>query len=395
MSSYTVAYVSPYRSHGLYGIEGALDAINIRARLVSEGRWDELSRSERDYVAAIQSGLDEVARIRERTAVTLGERAVELSHEARVYDSGIAVLNDGAQGVDAAERVEQSMKSSAASKPKAAGSPIDLSSAFAAITLAPESEGPTFVDLGQKLLERLARLIALGVGEEEKRCDMLAKVRAAVEAGDENAFAEIEPQARALCLSMEDGGSRRLEDFARYLALCEVVGEAPRELAYGVMLSEIDRLQHELVRRRIEERVAHDIEDAIAEVGLESKGSITLNGAEGLLAVDSKAQGMGLFVHRGDDGALLFSTLSAVDPSSLGNEGRARVREGVRHLCQAKDRLLREAFAKRGLTIESYYDGPVDLSEVRFVPAIARIVSLNEINAEESYDVKVHRRVGE
>ena len=396
MSSYTVAYVSPYRESGLFGIEGALDAINIRSRLIAEGRWEELSRSERDYVSVIQSGLDEVARIRERTAASLRTRVIELSKESRVADEGITELHDHAQGVDATRLVESSIASSGTSKPETTTGTIDLSAAFAALTPRKEIVTPTLAERGNALLERLTKLIPLGQHEDEERSGMIEDVQAALESKDENAFTVIESRARALCLRMEDGGRKRLEDYARYLALCEIREEMPQELSYGAMLSAIERLQADLVRSRVEEKVAHDVEEAMAEVGLTSMGSFTLDESEGLIATDKQAPGVGLFVHRSTDGALMFTTLSATDPETLGNEGRARVREGVRQLCQDKERLLREALAKRGLVIESCYNSPVDLKRVRYAPTAARYISRQETSSsEEQKRITTQQRAGD
>ena len=150
------------------------------------------------------------------------------------------------------------------------------------------------------------------------------------------------------------------------------------------------------MRSRVEEKVAHDVEEAMAEVGLTSMGSFTLDESEGLIATDKQAPGVGLFVHRSTDGALMFTTLSATDPETLGNEGRARVREGVRQLCQDKERLLREALAKRGLVIESCYNSPVDLKRVRYAPTAARYISRQETSSsEEQKRITTQQRAGD
>lgn len=103
MSMRTLIHVMPpdiYHRLGLSGMELARSAVDIRARLVSEGRWEELTLYERDYVRAIQEGLDEVDALRQQVlarATAAPEKVV--APTATVEDAGLGEL--AADGVTA------------------------------------------------------------------------------------------------------------------------------------------------------------------------------------------------------------------------------------------------------------------------------------------------------
>ena len=377
MSSHTVMHVEPpdiYHRLGLSGMELARSAMEIRATLEREGRYAELSRYEREYVSAIQEGIDQVDALR-RQVLAQAAHVVDTapSRAAVVDDEGVGELELGGTTGDggAARRAALDANLRAEGAPGAVGA-TDLSGLLVRQKTSEDGGAGLYL---RRARERLDALVPVTQGER----DRVAETRRAVDELAASALdadgvrAIVEGRLAALERDLSEGGRDRAGELATYLALCNVMGERPDPVSYARMLEEIERLTRALVERKEREVVARKVSAALERAGLRDRGVVVLGGSRRRLLVDDRERECALALSEDGAGSFMLSTVASSDPGTAGKERRARMEASARRLCSTKQRRLLEELEAEGLVASVREDTEVDLGDIAFCREFAEL----------------------
>lgn len=401
MSSYLVRVDPPdiYHRHGLAGMSLARDAVDIRGRLVSEGRWDEIERNEADYIRAIQEGLDEVARLRGEVLARLDrEAARDGAPRAQVADAGLGKVSMGGRTASTGAATDAALAANLSRAGAAAEKIADLSGLLAR-QRGRARGAQTLGEYVEASRRRLAALVCVS-DEERTRVAELARVldelsRTRMDA--ESARRVVGSRLDALERDLSAGGERRASDLATYLALCQTLGERPRARDYAHLLEEVALLEKKLVDRKAREVVARKVSAALERAGLRDVGTSVLGGAERRLLAAEGERACGLALSQDDAGSFMITTVAAVDPARASRERRAALEAAARRLCSTKQRRLLEELEREGLVAAvSGHDD--DLSDMGYSVELDRALSdgdAERMRAERSGSRSRGREAGE
>lgn len=377
MSSHTVMHVEPpdiYHRLGLSGMELARSAMEIRAALEREGRYAELSRYEREYVSAIQEGIDQVDALR-RQVLAQAAHVVDTapSRAAVVDDEGVGELELGGTtgDGDAARRAALDANLRAEGTPGAVGA-TDLSGLLVRQRTSGDGGAGPYL---RRARERLDALVPVTQGDR----DRVAETRRAVDElaastlDADGVRAIMEGRLVALERDLSEGGQDRAGELATYLALCNVMGERPDPVSYARMLEEIERLTRALVERKEREVVARKVSAALERAGLRDRGVVVLGGSRRRLLVDDRERECALALSEDGAGSFMLSTVASSDPGTAGKERRARMEASARRLCSTKQRRLLEELEAEGLVASVREDTEVDLGDIVFCREFAEL----------------------
>ena len=314
-------------------------------------------------IAALEAQLDIGNKVKREMLARMSETAAG-NKEARVQAQSFGELAiQAASGIDIKVLAESSDATNLGQAVEAAGV-IDFIERFGSDVKREEQAAQSAQEYLNSAKARVTKLIAFSSIERATirrftaRCDELA-ARGGL-ARDVQPF--IEDEMEQLCSQLGEADSaNRMNLYLDYLALCLISGESPSDLTYAEMKAAVERMQDDIALRAFHEEVSATFDDALEEVGLTSVGTITLDEERGSLVVDDDGGACALFVSETEDGAFVFTTISANDPQSMTPDEQFATRDSARRLCEKKDRLLTEALARRGIATEVKYEYPVDL----------------------------------
>lgn len=380
MSMRTLIHVMPpdiYHRLGLSGMELARSAVDIRAHLVNEGRWEELTRYERDYVRAIQEGLDEVGTLRQQVLARAAAAPEEVATPvAAVEDAGLGEL--AAEGVTAdgegvlRAATEANLCVSPAAGAGAGDAPVSLVGRL--VRQAPRPERT----LEGYLASARGRVAALTPLSDKERARVAEVTRILDElegsaVGVDDARRIAEGGLAALERDLSEGGDQRAGVFATYLALCRALGERPAQIGFSRAQAEIDRLTRALVEQRARQVVAEKVARALGRSGLSDQGQVVLDGAERRLLVAEGERECALVLSEDDAGSFVLTTVASADARTAGQECRARMEASARRLCSTKQRRLLAELEAEGLVASVREDEEVDLGSISYCAEFARL----------------------
>ena len=331
----------------------------------------------RERMKNIKSKLGQADRLKQQILAGMSKRATRVT-EARVQAVSFGELAlETLQQIDV-ETVATAAVEKNAEQAKSVSGVIDYSEFFESDISREQAASLDAVEYLEAAKTRASKLVALSSGERDlvsrfiRRCDEMAQKPGTAE--DVRPF--IEEGLEGLCLRLgEKDSAKRAELYLNYLSLCQVTGEAPRDLTYAEMAAAVQRIEEDIALEEFRDWVAESLDEALLEVGLENVGTATLEEGEGKLVVDEEGGPCALFVERDDNGAFMFTTVSAVDPAAMSRDEQYAAREAAKRLCTKKERLLNEALAKRGIVTEVAYDYPPDLRFVEKSDDFARYVA--------------------
>ena len=378
MSMRTLIHVMPpdiYHRLGLSGMELARSAVDIRARLVSEGRWEELTLYERDYVRAIQEGLDEVDALRQQVlarATAAPEKVV--APTATVEDAGLGELAADGVTADGEGVLRAATAANLGAAPVADEGDVPVSLAGRLVHQAPRLER-TLEGYLASARRRLATLTPLSDKERARVAEVTRTLDelegSAVGVDDARRIAE--GGLAALERDLSEGGDQRAGVFATYLALCQALDERPAQIGFSRAQAEVDRLARSLAERRARQVVAEKVARALGRSGLSDQGQVVLDGAERRLLVAEGERECALVLSEDGAGSFVLTTVASRDARTAGQERRARIEASARRLCSTKQRRLLAELEAEGLVASVREDEEVDLGSISYCAEFARL----------------------
>lgn len=382
MSSWTLMHVMPpdiYHRLGLSGMDLALDAVRIRERLMAEGRWDELTRYEKDYVRAIQEGLDQVDALRRQVLAR-----AEAGADAPVASASAATVTDAGVGSAQASGVtadgESALRAATEGNVSAAGAAGEGSSrAPASLADKLVRQAPKADERAEYLAaarERVAALVPVSDEERERVAEIMRTLEelAGSALGAQDARRIAEGPVAALERDLSEGGAQRASVLATYLALCQSLDERPDPVSYAHVCDEVERLARELTERRARAVVAQKVSAALERSGFSDQGTVVLEGSRQRLLVAEGERECALALSEDGSGSFALTTVTSADARTAGQERRARIEASAKRLCSTKQRRLLEELEAEGLVASVREEDEVNLDSLVFCAELADLV---------------------
>lgn len=378
MSMRTLIHVMPpdiYHRLGLSGMELARSAVDIRARLVSEGRWGELTRYERDYVRAIQEGLDEVDALRQQVlARATASHEEAAASAATVEDAGLGEVAAAGVTADGEGVLRAATAANLGAAPAADEGDAPVSLAGRLVRQEPRPERT----LEGYLASARGRVAALTPLSDEERARVAEVTRTLDELegsalGVDDARRIAEGGLAGLERDLSEGGDQRAGVLATYLALCQALGERPAQMGFARAQAEVERLTRVLAERRARQVVAEKVARALERSGLSHQGQVVLDGTERRLLVAEGERECALALSEDGAGSFVLTTVASADARTAGQERRARMEASARRLCSTKRRRLLEELEAEGLVASVREDEEVDLGGISYCAEFARL----------------------
>lgn len=377
MSMRTLIHVMPpdiYHRLGLSGMELARSAVDIRARLVSEGRWGELTRYERDYVRAIQEGLDEVDALRQQVLARATASHEEAAPPATVEDAGLGEVAAAGVTADGEGVLRAATAANLGAVPAAdeGDAPVSLVGRLVRQEPRPERTLEGYLASARR---RVAALTPLS-DEERARVAEVTRTLDELEGsalGVDDARRIAEGGLARLERDLSEGGDQRAGVLATYLALCQALGERPAQMGFSRVQAEVERLARVLVERRARQVVAEKVARALERSGLSDQGQVVLDGAERRLLVAEGERECALALSEDGAGSFVLTTVASADARTAGQELRARMEASARRLCSTKRRRLLEELEAEGIVASVREDEEVNPGNISYCAEFARL----------------------
>ena len=316
-------------------------------------------------------------------AVSFGELAVQAYSEVDVgalieaADSNNAASADGVTGV------------------------VEFLERFRADLDLEEKAGKDAAEYLSQVKTRASKLVAISSRERDaisrfvRRCDELSIRGGSAE--DVRPF--VEADLEHLCSQLdEENSAKRADVYIEYLALCKITGEQPRDITYAEAEDAIQRIMDKMAMESFGQMISSSLDEAVREVGLRNAGTITLNSKKGNLVVDDGDSTCALFVAPEEDGAFLFTTITAKDPFTMSQNDLVAAQRCTERLCSKKSQLIEGALNRRGIVAEVAQEYPPDLAFVEQSDEYAAYLSsISRQRTREYYDsdsVESAREIG-